>query len=130
MRKSRQKSGASTSPSGQKKACELDAKRALMREGRRLLMRQLPLSVEDVRVYVRRLRDHGRCTVSSSDSVVISINPDQPESLMLYALAEEWAHAFVILNYPNVTDEHGPEWGVAYSTCLRALDELFNKAKW
>lgn len=59
----------------------------------------------------------GDCQIKN-DHYLIRIDPSLQEHEALDTLLHEWAHA---LSLTKSGDEHGSEWGIAYSKVYRAF---------
>lgn len=92
-----------------------------MRQAVESLSEALPL-VHPFRVTrPKNMEEWGSCEkLESPDRFIIRIHSRLSDDLAVSILAHEWAHARAWSEDPLV-ENHGPEWGVAYSRCYRAL---------
>jgi hypothetical protein len=78
-----------------------------------------------ITVSVRRCRvpqkDCGDC-LRMNGYFRIRINPSYPLQVQLDTLVHEFAHAIAYLEWEN-TEDHGPEFGVAYAACYRIYEK-------
>ena len=66
---------------------------------------------------LNKANDLGRCIQFDDNSIKIEISNKQCFDLKIDALIHEWAHA-VSIDSKNI-DEHGDDWGKAYSRIYR-----------
>ena len=74
----------------------------------------------EYRVNVRRVRMphglHGDCSRKSGNHFLIRIKSELPEDVAIDTFLHEFAH---ILSWHKPGDDHGIDWGVAYSKVYR-----------
>jgi len=88
------------------------------------LMRHCPLSGK-VRVVVKPLgaRFCGFCHTLKDGSIRLEIATGLEKTTARDTLIHEWAHAVVARSHARNHKDHGPEWGLAYAQCYRAVVE-------
>ena len=53
---------------------------------------------------------------------LVRVASDKPLQVQLDTLVHEFAHAIAYLEWEN-TEDHGPEFGVAYASCYRIYEK-------
>ena len=78
-----------------------------------------------ITVSVRRCRvpqkNCGDC-LRRKDRFLVRVDRNQPLQVQLDTLVHEFAHAIAYLEWEN-TEDHGPEFGVAYASCYRIYEK-------
>lgn len=100
-----------------------------LRQAAKELRKLFPLR-RKVIIRRRKLVDWGRCYIPEKGAIRITINKDLPVGLVAYTLAEEYAHAVVMLNNLDINEgDHGPSWGLLYAKCMEVILPLLENLK-
>ncbi len=67
---------------------------------------------------------HFRTPKEGNPYFSIILRPRMGRNLLEYVLLEEWAHA---VGWTDATEDHGPEFGLAYARCRLAIEAAEKK---